>query len=763
MTTKKRLTAFLTACVTAISTFPFMTSVSADNFTVGNASAVYSEEITVAKAQQNTNKTKVVTMTSYVGTTTKTEETTITTTVSTEAEQTNETTETAVSTTAPIKTMIVEVTALTVAQSTVTTAPADEEITTASSLTTFRFPCQETHGTTKITFLTLPCTGCLSTTILQNVTMVPVATTTTTVSETQTTTTTTAANTVQDTYENLTYAQYEDHVEIIDSDKSMTEVVIPSEINGLPVTVIGKYAFSGSQITDVTIPDGVEVIETGAFEECSRLASVVIPSSVRQIYFFAFSKCESLESVFVYSTDIGFCGTLSTQTGSTVFSNYTVYNTNVLRTEYVYEGVIYGYENTYIQDYANSRYLTFECLDEEPAVTTTSVAEPTTTAITSVSLVETVTTRISIAGYYFTKVYVDMDAENVHVEKAGQTVEMTLSVCSKEGTVTPNLPEGIELVKVVDEDGTEYTINDDGTFDTNGVNVVLTLNVDESVQDGEYKLLFSFMGEESVAASTSNWLGGIHYTYLCEEADGGVLTVGTALTDTQPQSTTTTTAVTPLISTEMTALAEPAGIIKIDSLPDKVTYNIGEELDLTGLEVSLIYYKGGAIPISQVNEYSVIFNKVNPLDYPDAFVVDVSQFDNTQNGEYTITVSGTDEYAYRYWAMNSKKFTVTVTGGETTAVTTESNETTETTVSTAVSETTSETTAETTISSTTEAVPADPEINITVRDAAAIARALANGTVDTLPKEADYNGDGVVNVRDAAAIARDLAEKNKIL
>ena len=110
MTTKKRLTAFLTACVTAVSTFPFMTSVSADTVTVGNASAVYSEEITVAKAQQNTNKTKVVTMTSYVGTTTRTEETTITTTVSTEAEQTNETTETAVSTTAPIKTMIVQVT-----------------------------------------------------------------------------------------------------------------------------------------------------------------------------------------------------------------------------------------------------------------------------------------------------------------------------------------------------------------------------------------------------------------------------------------------------------------------------------------------------------------------------------------------------------------------------------------------------------------------------------------------------------------------------
>ena len=47
-----------------------------------------------------------------------------------------------------------------------------------------------------------------------------------------------------------------------------------------------------------------------------------------------------------------------------------------------------------------------------------------------------------------------------------------------------------------------------------------------------------------------------------------------------------------------------------------------------------------------------------------------------------------------------------------------------------------------------------------VRDAAYIARLLANGKGKGIPPIADFNGDGTVNVRDAAAIARFLAKKH---
>ncbi|MGN1481962.1 leucine-rich repeat protein, partial [Porcipelethomonas sp.] len=48
-----------------------------------------------------------------------------------------------------------------------------------------------------------------------------------------------------------------------------------------------------------------------------------------------------------------------------------------------------------------------------------------------------------------------------------------------------------------------------------------------------------------------------------------------------------------------------------------------------------------------------------------------------------------------------------------------------------------------------------------VRDAAFIAKMLAQGKNSELPMTADYNGDGVVNVRDAASIARTLANTLK--
>ena len=48
-----------------------------------------------------------------------------------------------------------------------------------------------------------------------------------------------------------------------------------------------------------------------------------------------------------------------------------------------------------------------------------------------------------------------------------------------------------------------------------------------------------------------------------------------------------------------------------------------------------------------------------------------------------------------------------------------------------------------------------------VRDAAHIARLLAQRKADKLPKNADFNGDGKVDVRDAAAIAKFLAKSHK--
>ena len=77
-------------------------------------------------------------------------------------------------------------------------------------------------------------------------------------------------------------------------------VIIPSNINGLPVTSIGELAFtSKATITTVIIPDSVTSIGYAAFNECTSLTSVTIPDSVNSIGTHAFRDCTSLTSVII--------------------------------------------------------------------------------------------------------------------------------------------------------------------------------------------------------------------------------------------------------------------------------------------------------------------------------------------------------------------------------------------------------------------------------------------------------------------------------
>ena len=77
-------------------------------------------------------------------------------------------------------------------------------------------------------------------------------------------------------------------------------VIIPSEIYGKQVTIIGDSAFeSCTRLTSVTIPDSVTSIWRCAFESCTRLTSVTIPNSVTLIMDWAFGCCSSLTSVTI--------------------------------------------------------------------------------------------------------------------------------------------------------------------------------------------------------------------------------------------------------------------------------------------------------------------------------------------------------------------------------------------------------------------------------------------------------------------------------
>ena len=75
-------------------------------------------------------------------------------------------------------------------------------------------------------------------------------------------------------------------------------VIIPSEVNGVPVVSVADNAFKYSGVESVVIPESVEVIGREAFFSCPNLKSVVIEGTTT-IEARAFFGCAKLESVTI--------------------------------------------------------------------------------------------------------------------------------------------------------------------------------------------------------------------------------------------------------------------------------------------------------------------------------------------------------------------------------------------------------------------------------------------------------------------------------
>ena len=90
----------------------------------------------------------------------------------------------------------------------------------------------------------------------------------------------------------------EDQRAITGCDSTVTEAVIPSEINGVAVHCIWSSAFAGCEsLTSVIIPNSVTWIDEYAFSGCTGLTSITIPNSVTSMNRYAFESCTNLKSV----------------------------------------------------------------------------------------------------------------------------------------------------------------------------------------------------------------------------------------------------------------------------------------------------------------------------------------------------------------------------------------------------------------------------------------------------------------------------------
>lgn len=154
---------------------------------------------------------------------------------------------------------------------------------------------------------------------------------------------------------------------------SITEITIPPSVTDigdcafgycrkleritLPESVksIGDYAFYKCyELKEIVIPDGVTSIEKYTFHKCYCLSEIILPSSVERIGEWAFESCSSLESIYIMNSK---CDIYS--------SSFTIPEITV----------IYGYEDSTAQEYAEVFNIAFVSLGIEP--TEPETQEPT--------------------------------------------------------------------------------------------------------------------------------------------------------------------------------------------------------------------------------------------------------------------------------------------------------------------------------------------------------------------------------------------------
>ncbi len=102
-------------------------------------------------------------------------------------------------------------------------------------------------------------------------------------------------------YEKVAYGPEGDsyYIRISDCEKTAKEVVVPIAIEGIIVSAIGREAFSDTDVEFIGISDSVTSIDGSAFSHCESLKEIRLSQNARYIPSNAFYGCTSLENITI--------------------------------------------------------------------------------------------------------------------------------------------------------------------------------------------------------------------------------------------------------------------------------------------------------------------------------------------------------------------------------------------------------------------------------------------------------------------------------
>ena len=212
------------------------------------------------------------------------------------------------------------------------------------------------------------------------------------------------------------------------------------------VTSISAETFRNCyKLTGIIIPNSITSIENGAFGGCSSLTNITIPNSVTSIYWETFCSCSSLTSIIIPDsvTSIGNkafygCTNLTSITipkSVTSIGDYTFTDCNNL--------TIYGYKNSYAEEYAKTNNIKFAVIN---------------------SLADT-NTNITVSGVKQDDVVLNVAKLENTFKNSVATYDITLqkdgAVIQPDGTITVQIPSNAENCKVMwlKDDGTAEDMN----------------------------------------------------------------------------------------------------------------------------------------------------------------------------------------------------------------------------------------------------------------------------------------------------------------